>query len=226
MKRSISGTFPTATSSLLANLGDLADASGIPFNALRTAGNCAIIQPTLEGPAPNQKWTLLSVSIQAGLVFVTGEGRTSINASEDTPSGGVLGNIQAFLLPGESNQSVSPTGRPGTFYQPFTINPLLTIGVSPPPPFDETLAADLWDFTSSQMPPSQQVADGTELLPISASIVPPFPLGMLPGNPPLIGIYMKPSLLQWYSLPNPGMQHYKGLAIFGATYIVNYDDGT
>jgi len=99
-------------------------------------------------------------------------------------------------------------------------------------PTDSTLITDLWNPANDPLPPaapfffgqsgvSQSTPTPNSLLPITATIIPPNPVDLIPGIEPYIGIWMTPSLIGDAS----GNGGYGGLTVFYGKYVINYDDG-
>jgi hypothetical protein len=90
-------------------------------------------------------------------------------------------------------------------------------------PADATLLASLWDPALDPLPPGGNGQDVFPYLSLSAIVSPPVPLDIRDQESMGIGIWMTPSLLgpQTLTLSNLAT----GLYMYGAKYVINYDDG-
>lgn len=230
MRRSINGRFGTNSAGFVATdyVNTLVNAINIGTSQ-KTGGAQVRTQATLSGPLPNQKWSLLSVSIQAGIGIGLQAGNGGLPSTIFTQViAGQLGKVEIFLLAGEAAENVAPNDA-------FPSNGGLLSTLEPA--YDETLSAVLFDpavnntppqtfsiVASAAFPPTQPpVILGFD--PIAAQIVPPFPIPLTAGVPPILGISMKPSIITFLLGAAAGKWSGAAVLIGNATYTVNYDDG-
>jgi hypothetical protein len=177
-----------------------------------TQGTTQIDTTNLQGPRQNQNWSLESVSIQAGLSF---SNLLDLGQLGQALPSGKFGKIYAGIILTAGAYSQTQSG--------------LSPGVSPVQslPTDSTLVTTLWDPTVDDMPPSTTVFEDfiSNSLQLETVIIPSFPVDIVPGSPPLLGIWMEPSV---YAVNNPGSSeptYQIGLIISSAQYAISYDDG-
>jgi len=179
-----------------------------------TLGKTITRPAILGGPTQEQFWQLISVSVEANLVWVWD------NTNVGLTSYGKLGAI----LCGLSLDEVIAT-QSGNQYQSYVL----------PVPMDTTLVTTLWDPQQHPFPPTvlSQAGGGVPAqspqnsLALAASIMPTAPMKLLPGVSPVVGIWMLPSLLGLLTLSGSGgVPNGIGLDIGGAArFTINYDDG-
>jgi hypothetical protein len=210
MRRTVPGQFP-----LLHNIYNMYDfdipgqGGNTGLQVSRTPGATIITRIAPGGPQQNQRWTLVSVSVQAYLAL----------ASSGAPSypriGGKLGRIIAGLI---TDPAQAPT-------------PLPFVSVAQPLPLDSTLTSSLFDPKNDDAPPTFDGAlfpgslganvTPDKLLAIQADISPPLPIGIVPGEPMSVGIWMMPSVLSSV-VTGPSEVDF---ILAWASYTINYDDG-
>lgn len=195
--RTLPGTFRTLTTSGVAiNLRDVVSWGASTFQSIRSGGSTLIDTLPLT-PTQQQKWTLIAVSIQAGVVFQSADS-----------SFGKLGKLVAGLVP-------SGADTPGNFSGLSA--PLL------PLPDDSSLIATLWDPAADPMPPVQPLnANPPAQLNVQTQISPPVPRPLVSGDNMGIGLWLLRSIIGG----NNSSAGVTGLAVVGAKYTVIYDDGT
>jgi hypothetical protein len=203
VRQSISGSLPTTSPA--AGAGTVYDLASVSdsFASWYTIGNGAIIAPNLGGPVQSQHWDLVSISVQGYLGLY------------NTPAARMFGRFGKILTGGILTPSQSPVPFAGQFSEQ---------SVMPPFPSDMSLVSSLWDPVVDAMPPG--IAAGASflpvtLLPVQTTILPPSPIGLTPGVPLLIGLWMTPSIIQWYPCMTAGNI---GLLLYDMTYTVNYED--
>jgi len=212
MRRSVTTPFFSTAGFSMFDSWQFASGGGVN-NDIWTTGKTITRPALLGGPTPEQEWQLVSVSVEANLVWVW-------DNSNVLTSYGKLGAI----LCGLSMDEVLST-QSGNQYQVF-----LT-----PIPMDTTLLTTLWDPGQHPMPPTVISQAGgavpaqspTNSLTVSATVMPTTPLKLLPGVNPVVGIWMLPSLLGLLTLSGTGgVPNGIGLDIGGAArFTINYDDG-
>lgn len=181
-----------------------------PLVAARTTGVGLIIPAFIGGPKVSENWEIISVSVQASLMFANF-------------------NNAGFT-------AVSAFGRFGRIFAGVSMDELVTtppqqsfLGPIPQPPSDLSLTVDIWNPDIDPMPPTRADATGTfapqldQTLLIGGTISPPNPLQLFEGVQPSVGIWMTPSLLG--AGANAVPPNLLGLTLFYASFAVNYDDG-
>jgi hypothetical protein len=206
VNRSIPVYFQTFQgSSANISLDDLATSGatgGAAWTSQRTPGATIIDTNSVITPTQQQRWTLTNVSFTGYLGFLNGF----------SPAYGKLGKIVAGLLLENAQRYQNPT--------PW-ITPML------PLPPDSSLTADLWNPENDPMPPvmgepiPSQQPPLSSLLSVTTVIAPPFPIPFTPGGNLGVGMWMLPSLIGF----SVAASYVAGLIMFGANYVINYDDG-
>jgi hypothetical protein len=199
MRRDLPGTFKTTAGGF--NSWDQIDIPGIGIGPIvsRTPGAVTYTPAGLQGPTPQQNWTLLSVSVQAYL---------AMSALISAPAGmfGKLAPIQTGLV---LNNQTAPTNAPYT--QPIDNAPT-----------DNTLITTLWDPTTDDMPPTLASGAGSaiaEFKSVSSALIPAEPIQLTPGVTPVMTLRLNPSILGAVA---GGVF---GLMLAFGTFTINYDDG-
>ena len=225
MKRSIPGAFPTSNPAN-ANWGlSLADPTfqtgAPPGQPTRTPGATAAARVGLQGPTPSNKWSFLSFSGTAGLVF--GVYYTNVGGNGPLSAFGKLSKITCGLV---TDGSLTPSGTPIAADLESAAQPLQAY------PSDYTLATSLWDAAIDDMPPTlilpsnqRQIPAVAQTLQINATLLTPIPIDVEPGVEPVLGIWMEPCLLGIANNPYAPNGAWFGLALVNAKYTFNYDDG-
>lgn len=175
-----------------------------------TLGKTVTRAAILGGPAIEQHWQLINVSIQGYLRWVS-----DTTTNQNDVCFGKLGRIFTAL----SMDQVMSTQADDQY--------LTAVAELPT---DTSLMIDLWNPDNDPMPPTAFSSSGgisgftpPTALAMSATISPPNPLDLFSGVNPVVGIWMLPSLLGLYPAdPSPNGI---GLDVIAAKFTINYDDG-
>lgn len=202
MLRSVGNQFRTAQNPnsygvTQVSLGDITGPVAGTTYASYTTGATLIDPGGLQPPAL-ARWKIVSYSIRAGLIAVSAPGSGSAS--------GVQGKLSKILA-GLTNQPTTNGQLGGAFPWSQALNL----------PQDTSLVGDLWDPAVHDMPP---ITKGTGLLggqvpmQIALAQVLPTPLPVTAGGQVNVGLWLEPMLLQNLVM-----------AVIGAEFIINYDDG-
>lgn len=207
MRRTLPGEFRVAQPAVGIppgiNLTDNVNTNGTQFGSVWSPGGTIIDRINNLKPQRNQDWSVISVTLQAQLTFVT--------------PGRIYGKIGKLLAALVTDPTVTQaTAGPGSGGQPWA-NPML------PLPQDMTLSVDLWNPVSDPLPPADIItgsATQANALNVTATIAPPVPIDLVSGIDIGVGIWMLPALYGWSTASSVGM----GLVVYNARWQVNYDD--
>lgn len=94
-------------------------------------------------------------------------------------------------------------------------------------PNDTSLLSELWNPAVNELPPIASAINSniqpSDCLPINASVSPPVPLDLIPGEIPTVGIWVEPFIIgcNEFGLGDAELN----MVLFWPSYLMNYDDG-